>query len=159
VVSTSGQENKMKLGKIFSINVSSRRGVAKERVESANLVENLGIEGDAHAAPGIRQISLLAIESIGKQGGPLAPGDFAENITTQGFDLAGLEIGDQFQIGEDAVLELSKIGKECHNPCSIYQTMGDCIMPREGVFAKVLKKGIINIGDSVKVIKSVANAR
>lgn len=147
-------------GKVFSINVSKHKGMSKTPVESGCLREDLGLEGDAHAQKGIREISLLAIESVNKQnncpkvknnGEPLKPGDFAENITTQGIDLTNLEIGDRFKIGKSSVIEISKIGKECHKHCAVYYKTGDCIMPREGVFAKVIKSGIINKGDSITI--------
>lgn len=151
-------------GKVFSINVSKIKGVPKIPVFAAKLIENFGVEGDAHGEQGIRQVSLLAIESIKKQnacpkvknnGEPLLPGDFAENITTQGLVgahcnvLNRLKIGDMFRIGTDAVIEISKIGKECHKYCAIYYKTGDCIMPREGIFGKVIKGGIISKGDDI----------
>ncbi|MFH1798950.1 MAG: MOSC domain-containing protein [Candidatus Omnitrophota bacterium] len=147
-------------GKIFSINVSKHKGMSKVPVESGCLVEDLGLDGDGHAQKGIRQVSLLAIESISKQnncpkvknnGELLKPGDFAENITTQGIELTNLKIGDRFKIGKNSVIEISKIGKECHKLCAVYYKTGDCIMPREGIFAKVVKGGIINKGDKITV--------
>lgn len=146
-------------GKIYSINISKSKGVGKSSVKSAKLVENLGLENDAHAEKGIRQVSLLAWESIKKQNecpkvkkgiGSLKPGDFAENITTESIKLSDLNIGDKLLIGENIILEISKIGKECHRYCSIYYKTGDCIMPREGIFAKVLKGGEIKTGDTIK---------
>jgi MOSC domain-containing protein YiiM len=148
-------------GKVFSINVSKTKGVPKTPVGTAKLIENFGVGGDAHGEGGIRQVSLLAIESINKQnacpkvknnGEPLVPGDFAENITTQGIDLTSLRIGERFRIGKAAVIEISKIGKECHKFCAIYYKTGDCIMPREGIFAKVINGGIINKGDIITKI-------
>lgn len=150
-------------GKIHSINHSKCKGTAKKPVNEATLIENFGLEGDAHGGPGIRQVSLLAVESIQKQKEcakvqkkniSLKPGDFAENITTEGLDLVGLRIGNQFKVGKETILELTKIGKECHRYCSIYYKTGDCIMPREGIFAKVIKGGRIAIGDEVEVMKN-----
>ncbi|MFH2138544.1 MAG: MOSC domain-containing protein [Candidatus Omnitrophota bacterium] len=149
-------------GKIYSLNISKAKGTPKVPVEKVNLIEDFGVEADAHGGPGIRQVSLLAIESINKQQGcskvkenvVLKAGDFAENITTQGLALAELAIGDKFNIGSGAVLELSKIGKECHKYCAIYYKTGDCIMPREGIFAKVVKGGAIAVGDEIEVIRN-----
>lgn len=147
-------------GKVFSINYSKVKGVSKTPLATAKLIEDYGLEQDAHAGAGIRQVSLLAIESIGKQkectkvqktGLSLNAGDFAENITTEGINLAVLKIGDQLKIGSDVIIEISKIGKECHRYCAIYYKIGDCIMPREGIFAKVLKGGEIKIGDAIEV--------
>jgi len=122
------------------------------------------LEGDAHGGPGLRQVSLLAIESIRRQvecpnvkkgNLSLGPGDFAENLTTEGVGLGQLNIGDRLNIGKEVILEISKIGKECHKYCAVYYKVGDCIMPREGVFAKVLKGGKITAGDSIEVSESV----
>lgn len=153
-----------KKGIIFSINYSKKKGVSKEAIKKARLIEDFGLEFDAHSGPGMRQVSLLAIESILKQadcpkakkkGLCLGPGDFAENITTKGLDLARLKIGDKLKIGRDAIVEISKIGKECHKYCAIYHNLGDCIMPREGIFAKVLNGGEISVEDSIEVIENV----
>ena len=145
-------------GKIYSINVSKTKGIAKTQVPQAKLVENLGVEGDAHASEGTRQVSLLSWESIMTQkecpkvkdkNVELKPGDFGENITTEGIKLSDLKIGDKLTLGDGIVLEISKIGKECHKYCAIYYKIGDCIMPREGIFARVLKGGIIKTGDKI----------
>ncbi|MFH1692455.1 MAG: MOSC domain-containing protein [Candidatus Omnitrophota bacterium] len=148
--------------KIYSVNLSKQKGTAKTPVESARLVEDHGLKDDAHAGiDGIRQVSLLAFESIEKQNGSLkaagavgelVPGDFGENITTLGIDLLKLKIGDRLRFGNEAVLEISKIGKDCHRRCAIYYKTGDCIMPREGIFGKVLKGGIVTIGDNIEDI-------
>jgi molybdopterin adenylyltransferase len=138
--------------RIVSLNVSDRKGVAKLPVGSLDLVEGMGASGDAHAAPGDRQISLLGIEDIEAfraRGHAVAPGSFAENITTEGVDLASLPIGTRIEIGR-AVLELSRIGKECHEGCAIRREAGDCIMPRRGVFARVLVGGRIGLEDSCR---------
>ncbi len=148
-------------GKIKSVNVSTSRGTVKKPVESAELVVDFGIKGDAHAGKGIRQVSLLACESIAKQQRcskidkedfTLSPGDFAENITTEGLDLLQVPIGTRMFIGDKALVEVSKIGKKCHQFCEIYRRTGDCIMPREGIFVKVLEGGRINKGDEINVL-------
>ncbi|MFC1631680.1 MOSC domain-containing protein [Candidatus Omnitrophota bacterium] len=154
-------ENK---GKIFSINYSSQKRTSKTAVAQAKLIKDFGLEGDAHAGAGLRQLSLLAIESINKQAEcpkvkksdlTLKPGDFAENITTQGLDLAQLKIGDRLNVGAGVILEISKIGKECHQYCAIYKKLGDCIMPREGIFAKVVQGGAVSVGEEIEVIRDV----
>ncbi len=151
----------MNKAKVFSINSSKSKGIPKTPIDSATLIEGVGLENDAHAAGGIRQISLLAIESIRKQcecskvkksGTELTPGDFAENITTEGITLVDLKIGTRLRIGEEVIIEISKIGKECHKYCAIYYKTGDCIMPREGIFAKVIKTGIVKAQDRIEVL-------
>ena len=125
----------------------------KSEVKNINLIENLGVDGDFHANGGERQVSLLAEESIQKmreKGLALLPGAFGENLVTEGIDLLSLAIGQKIRIGE-VELEISKIGKDCPARCQIYYLAGDCIMPREGVFAKVLKGGIIKPGDEIKL--------
>lgn len=160
------EEAQGKRGSIFSINCSRIKGTSKQAVKKARLIEEFGLEQDVHSGPGLRQVSLLAIESITRQMGcpkakkkdiTLGPGDFAENITTIGLNLSDLKIGMSIRLGSDAVLEVSKIGKECHKYCAVYQKVGDCIMPREGIFAKVIKGGDISIGDNMEVINGVSN--
>jgi MOSC domain-containing protein YiiM len=134
---------------ILSINISDRKGEQKSPVEQAVLRPEHGIEGDAHAGAWHRQVSLLADEDIRTMRGKgveINFGDFAENITTQGIELAALPIGARLYLGE-AVLEVTQIGKECHQGCAIYQAVGDCVMPRRGIFAKVIQGGTIR-GDS-----------
>ncbi len=141
--------------KIISINISEKKSVKKKPVEEALLVKDKGIEKDAHAEGGIRQVSLLAIESIEKMrqmGLDVNPGDFAENITTEGLDLLSIPIGSKIQIG-DTLLEVTQHGKICHTKCNIYKTVGDCVMPKEGIFCKILKGGTIKKGTTIKVIK------
>ena len=142
--------------KIISINVSEKKGMRKKAVDSAVLKDNFGIEGDAHASDKWhRQVSLLATESIKKmqdKGLDVGPGDFAENITTVGVNLPILPVGTKMTIGDDIELEVSQIGKLCHNRCAIYEQAGDCVMPREGIFVKVIKGGTIKTGDEIKVI-------
>ncbi|MFC1889314.1 MOSC domain-containing protein [Thermodesulfobacteriota bacterium] len=153
----------MTMGKIISVNISDRKGVPKSPADRAVMVEGLGIENDAHAAPGDRQVSLLMVESVRKQqklfsGRPetvhieLTPGIFAENLTTEGIDLLDMEIGTLLRAGGNVRLRLSKIGKECHTKCAIFRKVGDCIMPAEGVFCEVLEGGVIQAGDSIERI-------
>jgi len=142
-------------GKIISINISPKKGMRKKAVDSAMLKDNFGIENDAHASDKWhRQVSLLAVESIKKmtdKGLDVGPGDFAENITTEGIELPILPIGTKMTIG-DIELEVSQIGKLCHARCAIYEQAGDCVMPREGIFVKVLKGGTIKTGDKITVV-------
>ena len=136
--------------KIKATCISKLKG-QKSKVKTINLIKDLGVEGDFHAKGGERQVSLLAEESIQKmreKGLDLIPGAFGENIVTEGIELTSLSIGQKIKIGE-AELEISKIGKECPERCQIYYQTGDCIMPREGVFARVLKGGIIKAGDEI----------
>ncbi|TAL68878.1 MAG: MOSC domain-containing protein [Bacteroidetes bacterium] len=143
-------------GTIAAISISKKRGIPKSNVNSALLIANRGIEGDVHADGSHRQISLLANESIEKMKAntsiKLRPGIFAENITTLAINYRGITIGTQIKIGNDSVLEVTQIGKECHNRCAIYESAGNCIMPDEGVFAKVIKGGLININDVIEVL-------
>lgn len=139
-------------GKITAICISEKKGTRKAEIPRAVLKENWGIEGDAHAGNWHRQVSLLArekIEEFKARGAEVDFGAFGENLIVEGFDLRRLPVGTRLEVGE-AVLELTQIGKECHSHCAIYQATGDCIMPREGVFAKVLKGGEIRSGDVVR---------
>jgi MOSC domain-containing protein YiiM len=141
--------------KVVSINISERKGVRKKPVNEVELRENFGISGDAHASSEWhRQVSLLAMESIMKMknaGLDVGPGDFAENITTEGIDLLHLPLGTRLLIGNDVEVEVSQIGKECHSRCAIYYQAGDCVMPKEGIFVKVIRGGRIKIGDRIKI--------
>jgi MOSC domain-containing protein YiiM len=148
------------MGKIYSINVSAGKGVPKESVAKAVLVKGHGIRDDAHAGTPVRQVSLLDMESVRGQMADAAakkatvqirPGIYAENLTTEGVNLAALKIGDLLRVGKTAVLQISKIGKECHSHCAIYHQVGDCIMPRKGIFAEVLEGGEIAVGDSIEL--------
>ena len=142
------------MGVLKGICVSKKRGTKKVEVAEAMLVENYGIEGDAHAGNWHRQVSLLSLEKIEafrEKGAQVSFGDFGENLIIDGFDFRSLPVGTIFTIG-DAVLKMTQIGKECHTHCQIYQTMGECIMPREGVFAVVLKGGQIRNGDTVEMV-------
>lgn len=140
------------MGRVLGICISERRGTQKKEVEEAVLKENWGIEGDAHAGNWHRQVSLLSFEKIEDfraKGADVDFGAFGENLIVEGYNLRKLPVGTRFHIGE-AVLELTQIGKECHSHCEIYKKMGDCIMPREGVFAEVVKDGRIHRGDEVE---------
>lgn len=141
--------------KIVSIAVSAKKGTPKKPVAEAYLSREHGLEGDAHAGPWHRQVSLLASESIDqarRQGLDVGFGDFAENIATVGIDWKTLPVGTRVRLGAQVLLEITQIGKECHNRCAIYYKAGDCIMPREGVFARVLEEGTIRCGDPVEII-------
>jgi cyclic pyranopterin phosphate synthase len=142
-------------GRIKAISVSKERGTQKINVPRAELKAGFGIIGDAHSGDWHRQVSLLGLESIDKmvaKGAKVAPGNFAENITTEGIDLSALEIGSKLRLGTDVELEITQSGKKCHSRCEIFEQIGDCIMPREGVFARVVKTGSINVGDLIEVI-------
>lgn len=142
---------------IVAVCTSEKKGTVKKPVPEIVLQKEFGVVGDAHAdCLTHRQVSLLAIESIDKmrnKGFDLNPGDFAENITTRGIDLTSLPIGTRLQVGEKIVLEMTQIGKECHAGCEIRRLVGDCIMPREGVFTKVIQGGRAKAGDTIKVNK------
>jgi len=141
--------------KIVSIATSKKKGTIKKCVETAELIENHGIKEDAHAGDWHRQLSFLASESIenaSTEDFKLNFGDFAENIATTGIDWKNQPIGQIFKLGEKALVKVTQIGKECHKKCAIYYRTGDCIMPKEGVFAKILKGGNIKIGDKIERI-------
>lgn len=142
------------MGEIKAICISKKRGTQKKEIPGAQILEDWGIEGDAHGGKWHRQISLLAaekIEDFRAKGADIDYGAFGENLIIEGYDLGTLPVGTRFRIGE-VVLELTQIGKECHNHCEIFQKMGDCIMPREGVFTRVLHGGHIRKGDEVVMI-------
>ena len=144
----------MTVGRIVAVCISRNKGERKTAVEAVTLREEHGIEGDAHAGNWHRQISLLARESIDKMcalGLDVGNGDFAENLTTSGIDLPALPVGTRLQVGE-TLLEITQIGKECHNRCAIYQQAGDCVMPKEGIFARVLSGGRLAAGAPVRVV-------
>lgn len=145
-------------GKVFAVCVSDNKGERKKPVDSVEIRENHGIVGDAHSGEWHRQVSLLALESIRKMqemGLDVTCGDFAENITTEGIDLPSLPIGTQLAIGE-TLTEVTQIGKECHTRCAIYHQAGDCVMPREGIFVKVLKGGHVKKGDKIEIVTAGA---
>jgi MOSC domain-containing protein YiiM len=142
--------------KLVSIAISTRKGIRKKTVPTAQLVENHGIDGDAHAGPWHRQVSLLAMEDIQSmqaKGLDVDFGDFAENIATSGIDLPSQPIGSRLKLGDTVVLEITQIGKECHTKCAIYYQAGDCVMPRRGIFARVITGGEISCGDDIEVLE------
>ena len=175
-------------GNVLSINVSTKKGEAKKSVSEAVLREDFGIEGDIHAGPGPKQVSLLAWESVEaqveemrrkgvkcpkaegltKKGGAdrpaeedpyeLHPGDYAENLTVRGVDLKTVKPGDRIEVGREIRLEVTHIGKKCHKHCAVYRRLGDCVMPREGVFTRVLRGGNAGTGDEV-VVRLAASAQ
>ncbi len=143
----------MTMGKVIAVCTSPERGTQKSNVKEALFVEDHGIEGDAHAGKWHRQVSLLSydkIEEFRARGAEIEDGAFGENLVVSGIDFRTLPAGTRLCCG-DVVLEITQIGKECHHGCQIYQKMGDCIMPREGVFARVIKGGIIRTGDEMQV--------
>jgi len=144
---------------VIAVCRSEKKGTKKTPVPEVIIREDFGVVGDAHAdCTTHRQVSLLAIESIDKMRSKgfdfLQPGDFAENITTRGIDLASLPIGTRLTVGKEVILEITQIGKECHAACAIRRQVGDCIMPREGIFARVIRGGRVKAGDSIKIADS-----
>lgn len=137
---------------IIAVCVSGKKGQRKKNVDEGMLVVEHGLEGDAHSGPWHRQVSLLALESIKKMqaaGLKVGPGDFAENLTTEGIDLPNLPLGTRLRIGDTALGEVTQIGKECHTRCAIFHQAGDCVMPREGIFIRVLAGGPVKTGDGI----------
>lgn len=146
------------MGKILSVNISAKKSVKKHNVHSCIALLNYGLEHDAHAGTELRQISLLASESIEKirqKGLNVQYGDFAENLTTEGIELYTLPLGTKLQIGKNVLLQITKIGKECPKPCAIFYAVGDCVMPREGIFARVLTEGTISTGDKITICENL----
>lgn len=144
-------------GRIVAVSVSDRKGVKKNNIAQARLVVDHGLAEDAHAGDWHRQVSLLAIESIEKirdKGLDVRPGEFAENLTTEGIRLWELPVGTRLRVGDRVRLEVTQIGKECHSRCAIFHQVGDCVMPREGIFARVLKEGTVEPGDPISVLPS-----
>jgi MOSC domain-containing protein YiiM len=142
-------------GRIRAISVSQRKGMPKTNVPAADLQVDHGLVGDAHAGSGHRQVSLLAFESIEevrRQGVVIAPGDFAENLTVEHLEFSKLVVGSRLKIGRNVELEVTQKGKRCHGHCAIFERLGDCIMPREGIFARVRCAGHIEVGDVVEVV-------
>jgi MOSC domain-containing protein YiiM len=143
-------------GRVVAVCISEKKGERKKPVREVSVRENYGIVDDAHAGDWHRQISLLAMESIKKmqaKGLDVTTGDFAENITTEGIDLPSLPIGTRLAIG-DTLTEVTQIGKECHTRCAIFHQAGDCVMPREGIFVKVLRGGTIRNDDSIEIVEN-----
>ena len=139
------------MGKVIAVNISEKRGTQKVNVHTAKLIENYGLEKDAHAGNWHRQVSLLSyekIEEFKEKGAPVQEGAFGENLIVRGFDFKTLPVGTRLKCN-DVILEITQIGKQCHNGCEIFQIMGECIMPKEGVFARVLHGGVISEGDEM----------
>ena len=148
------------MGTVLAVCVSREKGTQKENIGTAVFLEDWGIQGDAHAGKWHRQVSLLShekIEAFRARGAEVADGAFGENLVVAGIDFRSLPRGTRFQCN-DVVLKLTQIGKECHNGCAIYQAMGECIMPREGVFAQVLHGGTISVGDTLRILPDEAQA-
>ena len=145
------------MAKVVAVCKSDKKGTAKQDVKEGLLKEDYGLVGDAHAdCCTHRQVSLLAMDSIDKMRGlgfDVNPGDFAENLTIEGIDLVSLPVGKRIFIGKEVTLEVTQIGKECHAGCAIYRQIGKCIMPKEGVFAKVIRGGFVRAGDRVRIGK------
>lgn len=142
------------MAKIVSVNISQNKGERKKSVASVMISADHGIDSDAHAGKWHRQVSLLAMESIRKMqdlGLDVGPGDFAENLTTEGMDLVSLPIGTRLRIGEGVEVEVTQIGKECQDHCEIYRQAGDCVMPREGIFVSVISGGGVKPGDLIQI--------
>jgi MOSC domain-containing protein YiiM len=143
---------------IVAVCTSAEKHVQKEEVQRVSLVLEKGIEGDAHYGFGHRQVSLLADESIDKMRSKglddLRPGAFGENLVTRGIDLLSFAVGDRLRVGDEVVLEVTQIGKECVDRCAIYYAVGDCVMPREGIFARVVEGGTVEPGDEITVVET-----
>ncbi|WP_208975206.1 MOSC domain-containing protein [Proteiniborus ethanoligenes] len=143
------------MGKVLDINISETKGVIKKPIEEGIFIEEFGLAGDAHAGKWHRQVSLLGIESFNKmeelgiEG--LEHGNFAENITTEGIILYELPVGTKLKIGE-TLQEVTQIGKECHSGCAISKQVGKCVMPKEGIFTRVIKGGVVRPGDIIEVL-------
>ena len=143
------------MGKVLAVCISEKKGTAKQNVGSAKFIADWGIENDSHAGKWHRQVSLLSAEKIDDfraRGAEVSDGAFGENLVVSGFDFRALPLGTRFKCN-DVVLELTQIGKECHSGCAIYQKMGECIMPREGVFTRVLRGGVISAGDGLTIME------
>jgi MOSC domain-containing protein YiiM len=141
--------------KVVAVSISDRKGIPKSNIPEGLLVEEFGLAGDAHGGPWHRQLSLLAMESIQKMidlGLKVHPGSFAENITTEGLVLYELPIGTRLRLGPEALVEVTQIGKICHDRCAIFRLAGDCVMPKEGIFVRILKGGSVKPGDDIEMI-------
>jgi len=145
------------MARIIAVCSSENKGIRKDNITTGIIREDYGLLGDAHAdCTTNRQVSLLAVESMNKMRGldiDLEPGIFAENLTTEGIDMLSLPIGTEVSVGEEVVLSISQIGKECHTGCAIFRQVGKCIMPKEGVFARVIRGGTVTVGDEIRIIK------
>ncbi len=143
------------MAKIIAVCTSEKKGMRKKNIGKSKFIKDLGLENDAHAGFKHRQVSLLAMESIDKmksKGLDVGPGDFAENLTTTGVNLVNLPIGTRIKIGSEAILRVTQIGKECHSRCAIYEQAGDCVMPREGIFAEVLLGGPVSVENKLEIV-------
>ena len=144
------------MAKIIAVNISEKKGTPKKSIQEGIMIENFGLEGDAHAGKWHRQISLLGIESIEKAKGMrtdgLCHGVFAENLTTEGIVLYTLPIGTKLKVGSEAILEVTQIGKECHEGCAVSKLVGQCVMPKEGIFAKVIQGGAVRPEDEIRIL-------
>ena len=145
------------MAKIIAVCRSKKKGTRKEAMAEGVIGEDYGLIDDAHADCGThRQVSLLAIESINKMrnlGFDVGPGDFAENLTTEGIDLISLPVGTEVSVGKEITLGISQIGKECHTRCAVYYQIGECIFPKEGIFARVIRGGPVKAGDQIRIEK------
>ena len=144
------------MGKIMAVNISEKKGTQKVNVHSAKVIEDFGIEKDAYAGKWHRQVSLLSyqkIEDFKAKGAPVEDGAFGENLIVEGIDCRSLPVGTKLACN-DVILEVTQIGKQCHSGCEIFKIMGDCIMPREGIFTRVLHGGVISEGDTIEVIEA-----
>lgn len=144
------------MGEVMALCISEKRGTQKINIEEGNFIEDFGIEKDAHAGKWHRQVSLISheqIEAFKERGAKVGPGAFGENLIVKGFDFKYLPVGTRFQCN-DVILEMTQIGKQCHHHCQIYYQVGDCIMPREGVFARVIHGGTIKVGDEMRMIEN-----
>lgn len=144
------------MGKIVAVCISEKKGTQKRDVGACKLIEHFGLEGDAHAGKWHRQISLLARESadiIRNKGLDINDGDFGENIVTEGIELKSLPVGTILKIGDGTIIRVTQIGKLCHDRCAIYYKAGDCIMPREGIFAEILAGGTVKAGDEIVILE------
>ena len=143
------------MGKIIAVCTSERKGMKKKNVGEGVLKVGFGLEGDAHGGDWHRMVSLLGVESIQKmkdKGADVGPGDFAENLTTEGLELFTLPIGTKLKIGATSIGEVTQIGKQCHTTCEIFKQVGECVMPKEGIFIRLLEGGAVRSGDSIEVI-------
>ncbi len=145
------------MAEVIAVCRSRKKGTRKEAIAEGVLQQDYGLVDDAHADSSThRQVSLLAVESIAKMqrlGLNVGNGDFAENITSKGIDLVSLPVGSRLRVGDQAILEVTQIGKECHTRCAIYRQVGQCIMPEEGVFVRVIRGGLVKAGDAIKVLE------
>ena len=140
------------MGRVISICTSKHKGTLKNEINEANFIEEFGIEGDAHAGKWHRQVSLLALEKIEDFRSKGDFGAFGENLVIEGFELNKLPVGQRLTVGDEVLLEVTQIGKECHDKCAIYYQVGECIMPKNGIFTRVLKGGKVKVGDECKLV-------